>query len=536
MRWGLACILALAWARASASEPGVGPGLEPPDRAACPAHGVALNDFAVAGGWRWVGTTEGQDSHVDALCGGGGGDVVLDFTAPVAGTYRFRTRSDHPDADPAIIVRATCAAGPELACDDDGAVEGGLDAAVELALAAGQSVVVFVDGYVDDEVGAWRGPVELDVEAPDAGAGPSLETCACDDGRTVVGCNPGSCADDGCAAACAPAGGHRTACAAEPACDVPVAGGTTGLGCLCSGVLVSNVCADVDCADPRAVERACAVTCAQSGLGPADAPSGCVENLFECPGADPVCPVQFVDPVAGQFSGSRWGACRGEAAGQCQGVLAEGAAFDLGPCGCMCGDLGAGCPDPALATVRYESHDPLACTDLDFQCPDGWHRFFRPLCGCGCEAPPESPLCPTEEAGVRYVSHDPAQCQDPGALNCGENELPWSDPQCGCGCYENIAQCPHGQVQTWDDPDVVSCFEYPLAGQSCPEGSVLYDHPNCGCGCSFAGFDDCPAGPGWHPLYATAAECRQHGVYCDAGQRPYYHPNCGCGCIDLGGR
>jgi len=70
------------------------------------------------------------------------------FTAPQAGTYRFRTDSAEPGADTAIVLRSFCRyddLGAELACNDDVSPQNDLSD-VSIDLAARETVYVIVGG------------------------------------------------------------------------------------------------------------------------------------------------------------------------------------------------------------------------------------------------------------------------------------------------------------------------------------------------------------------------------------------------------
>ncbi|MEQ1507419.1 MAG: hypothetical protein ABMB14_34640 [Myxococcota bacterium] len=72
-----------------------------------------------------------------------GSDVSYAFTAPVTDTYTFTTEGSSYDT--VLSVYDDCTGITALACDDDGAPDA--TSWVQLPLAAGQSVVVVVDGY-----------------------------------------------------------------------------------------------------------------------------------------------------------------------------------------------------------------------------------------------------------------------------------------------------------------------------------------------------------------------------------------------------
>lgn len=114
------------------------------------------------------GSTVGAGNNIDASCGGWQAhDYAYEFTAPNDALYVFDTAGSPYDT--VLYVYDGCASQTELACDDDSA--GNTNSRVLLELAAGQTVIVVVDGYFN-----YNGPFTLNVaEAPTA------ET-ACDDG------------------------------------------------------------------------------------------------------------------------------------------------------------------------------------------------------------------------------------------------------------------------------------------------------------------------------------------------------------------
>lgn len=89
-----------------------------------------------------MGSTVGQGNDFAPGCvGPNGQDVQLVWTALVAGTYTFDTVGSSYDT--ILSVREDCV-GPELVCNDDTMM---LLSEVTVELAAGQSVLVVIDGY-----------------------------------------------------------------------------------------------------------------------------------------------------------------------------------------------------------------------------------------------------------------------------------------------------------------------------------------------------------------------------------------------------
>jgi hypothetical protein len=89
------------------------------------------------------GSTIGGASSLDPSCGPSGNpDVTFQFTAPAAASYSFDTFGSNYDT--VLHVRDATCAGPELGCNDDAL---GIASQLSLPLAAGQVVVVVVDGF-----------------------------------------------------------------------------------------------------------------------------------------------------------------------------------------------------------------------------------------------------------------------------------------------------------------------------------------------------------------------------------------------------
>ena len=96
-----------------------------------------------------------------ASCGGYGGSNAPDasflYTAPVSGSYTIDTAGSAFDT--VLYVRSTTCSGAELACNDDSG--GTRQSRVTLTLAAGQRIVIVVDGY-----GAASGSFNLHINSP----------------------------------------------------------------------------------------------------------------------------------------------------------------------------------------------------------------------------------------------------------------------------------------------------------------------------------------------------------------------------------
>ncbi len=93
------------------------------------------------------GSTAGRANALSgASCGAGGTgpDFAYQWTAPSAGTYTIDTMGSNFDT--VLYVRAASCGGAELACNDDTA-GGSQQSQVAVTLAAGQTIVIVVDGY-----------------------------------------------------------------------------------------------------------------------------------------------------------------------------------------------------------------------------------------------------------------------------------------------------------------------------------------------------------------------------------------------------
>ena len=92
--------------------------------------------------------------------GGDHGTSHAELTAPAAGLWVVQTTLADPAADTVMYARRLCNfPDSELACndDDDGV---GFNSALQLQLDEGETVYVFVDGFVG-LFGPWQGPYTL---------------------------------------------------------------------------------------------------------------------------------------------------------------------------------------------------------------------------------------------------------------------------------------------------------------------------------------------------------------------------------------
>jgi hypothetical protein len=85
-------------------------------------------------------------------CAPGGEDAMYQFTATAAGNYTFDTVGSAIDTVLAVLEDCD---GPELGCNDDAV---GLTSSVTVPLAAGQTVIIVVDGF-----GGETGPFTLNI-------------------------------------------------------------------------------------------------------------------------------------------------------------------------------------------------------------------------------------------------------------------------------------------------------------------------------------------------------------------------------------
>ncbi len=130
-----------------------------------------------------VGNTSGGGNDTTPNCTGSiAADIGHLWTAPFSGTFTFDTNGSAFDS--AIYVLDSDCNGPQLECSDTGPG----DETVSVALNAGQTVVVVVDGFATS-----TGPYVLNITASEAGQ--------CDDGLDndsdgVRDCNDPDCASD----------------------------------------------------------------------------------------------------------------------------------------------------------------------------------------------------------------------------------------------------------------------------------------------------------------------------------------------------
>lgn len=103
------------------------------------------------------GSTTGEDDGIEMGCGTPSApEELFFFQAPFAASYRFDTAGSSYDTVLGVRSPGSCS---ELACDDDAG--GDLSSFVEVPLAAGQNVIVVVDGF--GEAGDFQLHVDADI-------------------------------------------------------------------------------------------------------------------------------------------------------------------------------------------------------------------------------------------------------------------------------------------------------------------------------------------------------------------------------------
>lgn len=262
------------------------------DRAACVADGVCPPAVELALDTPWAGVLPAVGTQT-GTCGGDGGEQTARFVAPAAGRYAFDTAGSAFDT--VLYLRAACAdPGSERGCNDDAS---GLQSRVELDLAAGEAVVVVVDGF--DGGGAFTLSVQA-VEPPDCADG-ARETRRCE------------------AAGAIPAEERRTC----------VAGAWTDW----------SPCVEIGVCVPGAAETT-----------PCRVDDGPGESTRTCDAAGQWSPWSDCEPAGGCFAGViQWEACEVEGTQRTRTCGVDGAWGEWSGC------LGAACPpesEVALGTSR----------------------------------------------------------------------------------------------------------------------------------------------------------------------------------------
>lgn len=99
-------------------------------------------DLGSATGNVAMGTTAGAADDWSASCASDGPDVAFGWTAPAADTYTFSLAGSSYDT--VLTLRSPDCGGVQLSCNDDA---DGLQSEISVALSAGETVLVVVDGY-----------------------------------------------------------------------------------------------------------------------------------------------------------------------------------------------------------------------------------------------------------------------------------------------------------------------------------------------------------------------------------------------------
>ncbi|MBC8071531.1 MAG: hypothetical protein IAG13_24600 [Deltaproteobacteria bacterium] len=225
------------------------------------------------------GSTVGEDHDLDQMCANGGSvGRVLTWVAPAAGSYRFDTVGSNYDTSLAIYENCT---SWEIACNDD-AADGVLDSRIVLDLAAGDLLLISINGY-QGSVGDWLLNINVDVPG-----GPCCEP------HGSHGCDGGMCEDDVCAldaSCCLAAGAWDEDCRALAVANCPECAGICGNGVVddvaetCDGFdLLGQSCGTLGF-DYGALH--CADDCALDSSACADYEGDCcTDNGDESPGCE----------------------------------------------------------------------------------------------------------------------------------------------------------------------------------------------------------------------------------------------------------
>lgn len=110
---------------------------------------IDLDDHYDGGKWVYDGDNSAGALHGGGSCGGGGPSEAFTFTAPAGGTYRVATSQLAARANTVVYVRPFCQLPAyEIACNDDA---GSAASMVDVELAGGETVYIFVDSFIDPE-------------------------------------------------------------------------------------------------------------------------------------------------------------------------------------------------------------------------------------------------------------------------------------------------------------------------------------------------------------------------------------------------
>ncbi len=98
-------------------------------------------------------TIEGSDNFTGACGGNGAPDYAFSWTAPTDGQFTISTQGSEFDTVLYVLLDG-CSSGYPLACNDDVSIDEGLThSEVTVSLFAGESIVVFVDGFGAQDFG-----------------------------------------------------------------------------------------------------------------------------------------------------------------------------------------------------------------------------------------------------------------------------------------------------------------------------------------------------------------------------------------------
>jgi hypothetical protein len=146
----------------------------------CDAAVATLSDVMPdeGGAYGWDGDTrEASDDGSPPCHAAGTKEQLVRFVAPAAGDWRFTvdpTVGESPMRDSVLAIRAACGAtGPALVCNDDGGGDVQFGSGGIVSLAAGEGVVLHIEGFGSD--GTYRLTAAPAPDAPEVVA-PVLDT------------------------------------------------------------------------------------------------------------------------------------------------------------------------------------------------------------------------------------------------------------------------------------------------------------------------------------------------------------------------
>jgi len=143
---------------------------------------------------------------------------------------------------------------------------------------------------------------------------------------------------------------------------------------------------------------------------------------------------------------------------------------------------------PGEDEVRYVSTDPAMCAVIRYVCEPGEIPYSDPECGCGCEVPE----CPAESADLTYASHDAEMCTLM-RFPCPTGWSHWGS-ECGCGCARDEGaaegetcngimgiQCAEGLFCAFGADDHCGWSDFTGICTVPPEVCITLYRPVCGC-------------------------------------------------------